>query len=716
MKVASSLPASIIAGALVAAIGAIGLLGWALGAGLLRTIVPGLPAMKANTALAFVLMGLAVVLVASPASPPWMRVARRLAATIALLTGVLTLVDYATDVNLGIPHVLVHDVVGAGGRMAPVTALGLATSAVAFLLLDVGRAGALAQILALATGMLGFLNLVGYAYSLHSLRGLAGYSAVAVHTAIALVVLSVGILLARPDRGLTRMALSDTPAGVVVRRLLPVVIGAPFVLGWVVEAGRRTWLYGPEFGMALSVVGTVVALSGVVWSAASALQRADARRRRAEAARKISDAEVGRVVARTVELTDANKALVEMTTRLRTLERLNRLVSSSLDFEAVLVAIARAASDITETPVVSFWLVDEAERTVTVRAWSDAAAGADFPFPTAAFGQGAVGAVAATRQPVHIPDVFATAASIRALDWCRQHGLTSFYGVPVVAQDRMLAVLALSRRTPLVLGEEDQELLDSFVAQAAVAIDNARLFTEAQARRQAAEAAETRSRELFDRNLAGIVRVTLEGRILDCNEALVRILGYGTRDEVLALHAGDLYVDRSEGRRVAFPQRAGERLSNAELRWRRADGTPIAVLVNVASIESAGGVVLEGIVVDITDRERAATAEREAEALRAVAKLANAAAHEINNPLAVILAHLDLIAKRCEGDPETAQRIDRAQSACRRIAEMIVHMGRITRLELYEQSPNLPPILDLRRSSDVPAAAPGPEQTPPPPR
>jgi PAS domain S-box-containing protein len=437
-----------------------------------------------------------------------------------------------------------------------------------------------------------------------------------------------------------------------------------------------------------------------VWAAAAALQRADVRRRRAETALQRADAEVDRVVARAVELTDANKVLVEMAARLRTLNRLNRLVSSSLDFEAVLVAIARAAADITDTPVVSFWLADEASRKLTVGAWSDAAVGADFPSGRVTFGEGAVGMVASTRQPVHIPDVFATSASIRAREWCARHALPSFYGVPVFAQDRLLAVLALSRRTPFVLGEEDQELLGSFVAQAAIAIDNARLFAETQHRRAVAESAETRYRELFDRNLAGIFRASRDGRILDCNEAMVRILGYASREEVMALRAEDLYVDPRERESIRFPRHAGERLSNAELRWRRADSTSIAVLVNVAGRESAGeDVVLEGIVVDITDRERAAAAESEAETLRAVAKLANAAAHEINNPLAVIVAHLDLLAKRHEGDADTQQRVDRARVACRRIAEMIVHMGRITRLEVLEQSPNLPPILDLRRSS-----------------
>ena len=202
---------------------------------------------------------------------------------------------------------------------------------------------------------MGFLNLVGFAYSLQSVGELAGYPAVAVHTAVGLALLGVGVLLARPERGLVRMAVADTPAGVVVRRLLPVVIAAPFLLGWLVETGRREGLYGPEFGMALSVVGTVGAFSAVVWLAAAALQRADIRRRRAETALHRADAEVGRVVARTVELTDANKALVELAARLRTLNLLNRLVSSSLDSSPCWWAISRAASDITATPVVSVW-------------------------------------------------------------------------------------------------------------------------------------------------------------------------------------------------------------------------------------------------------------------------------------------------------------------------------------------------------------------------
>jgi len=693
------LSASTAAAVVVGGMGVVVLAGWALDASTLKSLVPGLPPMNANTALVFVLMALAVVLLARTTTTKWTRVLRRLAAAGALVTSVLTLVEYAAHVSLGIDRILVH----VPGRMAPVTALGLATSAAAFLLLDVGRAGTLAQTLALGTGVLGFLDVVGYVSGLDNAGDVYGYSSVAIHTTLGLLVLSVGILLARPDRGLMRMAFADTPAGVVVRRLLPVVIGAPLLVGWMVEYGRRLWHYGPEFGMALFVVGTVVVLTRLVWSAASALQRSDVRRRRAESARERADAEVGRVVARTVALSDTNKALVETSARLRTLGRLNRLVSSSLEFDAVLVAIARAAADIMATPVVSFWVADEATRTATVRAWSDEQAGADFPFHTFSFGEGMVGTVAANRQALHVPDVFAETRMLRARDWCQRHGLRSFYGVPVLAQERLLAVLVLSGGASSALSDEDHELLSSFVAQAAVAIENARFFAEAQTRRRAAEAAERRYRELFDRNLAGIFRATRDGRILDCNEAMVRILGYDARKDVLALRAEDLYVDPAERERLVRPLRAGGRLSNAELRLRRGDGTTIAVLVNMAATEAEDDdVVMEGIVVDITDRERFVAAEREAEALRAVTKLANATAHEINNPLAVIVADLDLMAKRYAENPDAMHRIDRARAACRRIADMVGHMGQITRLESFEQSPNLPPTLDLRRSSEPP--------------
>ncbi len=55
-----------------------------------------------------------------------------------------------------------------------------------------------------------------------------------------------------------------------------------------------------------------------------------------------------------------------------------------------------------------------------------------------------------------------------------------------------------------------------------------------------------RYRVLFDRNVAGAILTTPEGRIVDCNEACARISGFDSREEMLAHSAWDLYFNRAE--------------------------------------------------------------------------------------------------------------------------------------------------------------------------
>jgi len=311
-----------------------------------------------------------------------------------------------------------------------------------------------------------------------------------------------------------------------------------------------------------------------------------------------------------------------------------------------------------------------------------------------------IGRAAESGEPLSVPDVFAADSLVSSREWWQRHDLRSFYGMPVSFQGRILAVLALNGRTPFVPGEDDQELLGSLVAQAAVAIHNARLFSEAESRRQAAETAEARYRALFEANVAGILRTRRDGRILDCNDAMVRILRYDSRAALQAMNIVDLYVDLAERVPVAEAIATGKRLTNFHFHWKRADGTIATLLGNVAVVpDPVEGQVLDGIHVDVSDQERFEATEREAEALRAVARLANAASHEINNPLAVISGHLTLLERRLAEDADVVARIEKARAACRKIGEIIAHMGRITRLELSDQTPGLPPILDLRRSA-----------------
>jgi len=120
--------------------------------------------------------------------------------------------------------------------------------------------------------------------------------------------------------------------------------------------------------------------------------------------------------------------------------------------------------------------------------FSDPVMDADWPVRTLSFDQGVMGWVARHGRLLNVPDAF-TDGRFMALDWWRRHGLRSFLGVPVILDGVLLAVLALTGREPFQLDPDDERLLESFGAQAAVAIRHASLYAAEGAARQAAERA-----------------------------------------------------------------------------------------------------------------------------------------------------------------------------------------------------------------------------------
>jgi signal transduction histidine kinase len=168
--------------------------------------------------------------------------------------------------------------------------------------------------------------------------------------------------------------------------------------------------------------------------------------------------------------------------RLSVLSRLNQLISSSLDAEATLGAINRAASELMEAPYAAIWLVDEA-RTLVVRR---VASTNSFPVEQQRFGEGLTGWAAQHRCLVNVDDGPADPRTTRP-DWFATVGVRSFLAVPIVHEDSSLGVIALARERPFTLDPPARELLDAFVAQSAIAIRNAQLYDEAERRRRQAE-------------------------------------------------------------------------------------------------------------------------------------------------------------------------------------------------------------------------------------
>lgn len=108
-----------------------------------------------------------------------------------------------------------------------------------------------------------------------------------------------------------------------------------------------------------------------------------------------------------------------------------------------------------------------------------------------------------------------------------------------------------------------------------------------------------------------------------------------------------------------------------------------------------------GVALDVTERVRLEAALRSqvhSQVLESVARLANAAAHEINNPLMVVLAQVEMLATSVRA--EDRHRIESCRLAIDRMTSIVRSMSRLTRLEAATGwPPELPAMLDLHRSA-----------------
>lgn len=102
---------------------------------------------------------------------------------------------------------------------------------------------------------------------------------------------------------------------------------------------------------------------------------------------------------------------------------------------------------------------------------------------------------------------------------------------------------------------------------------------------------------------------------------------------------------------------------------------------------------------DVVSSEAAEASRREAAELRATTLLARAAAHEINNPLNIVIGGLTIVGRRQPPGTEDGDWIARATAGARQIKDIVARMNRITEVRTTEGEGTAPPMLDVRKSS-----------------
>jgi PAS domain S-box-containing protein len=223
------------------------------------------------------------------------------------------------------------------------------------------------------------------------------------------------------------------------------------------------------------------------------------------------------------------------------------------------------------------------------------------------------------------------------------------------------------------------------------------------AERRRDEATLARLASIVESSDDAIVSKTLEGVITSWNGGAERLYGYTAAEAVGRPISFIIPTDRpDEMLRLLARLERGEHIESYETVRLRKDGTLLAVSLTVSPIQNASGKIIGASAIgrDITEEKRAQAALREATALRSVASLAVAAAHEINNPLTVVSGEVQLLAR--ERGAVAESRIASMLEALERIREVVARMSRINRLESADPVKSLPEMLDLKKSSDRP--------------
>jgi diguanylate cyclase (GGDEF)-like protein/PAS domain S-box-containing protein len=297
--------------------------GWIAGVSVLERLGLDTETMKPNTALG--LLAGAVCLAAIMSQAQRTRRAAALAAAIVLLDGAAHLCEYAFGVQLGIDQALFRDTAIAlnPGRMAPNTAIALTLFGLGALLART-RVGKVwpTNPLAVAVLAIGVVSLIGDLTGAPSLSGVGTATLMSAPAAFCFVLLGAGLLSSDPMRGAVALLVSSGPGGALGRRLLPVAVVVPALLGLLSHVGERVGLYGSQVGLLLVSLLTVGAVMALAWVLASDLDRRAAVRRGAleelrESESRFRDTFENATVAMALEdergaILDANHALCEM--------------------------------------------------------------------------------------------------------------------------------------------------------------------------------------------------------------------------------------------------------------------------------------------------------------------------------------------------------------------------------------------------------------------
>jgi signal transduction histidine kinase len=200
------------------------------------------------------------------------------------------------------------------------------------------------------------------------------------------------------------------------------------------------------------------------------------------------------------ELQTRTRDLARSVDELKALGEVGRAVSSTLDLETVLSTIVSQASQLAGTDGGAIYAYDEESEEFHLRATQNLAMEFVELLRTIRIrkGEGAVGQMAVTLEPTQIPDIEVDPMyQSRVRDAALGEGYHALLAIPLLREQRIIGALIVNRKAPGEFAPDVIELLRTFAAQSALAIQNARLFQELEEKSRQLEVADRHKSEFL---------------------------------------------------------------------------------------------------------------------------------------------------------------------------------------------------------------------------
>ena len=398
------------------------------------------------------------------------------------------------------------------------------------------------------------------------------------------------------------------------------------------------------------------------------------------------------------EIANARKRLIEATKQQTATSKMLRIISDS-PLQSVLDAVAEHAARLCDSNHAEIYRLENNLLRLV-------AAYGDFPvhiqaregFPVNR--DRVIGRTVCDRRSVHVHDLAAEDSEYPSgSSDAKRLGHRTTLGTPLLRERTPIGGILFRRFEVRPFSDNQIALLESFADQAAIAIENVRLFEAekqrtlalAQANRDLAER-EAKIRRLVDANIIGIFIWTIDGRFIEANDAFLRMVGYDRED---------LISDRVHRTDLTPPEwHKHLELTLAELKmtgtaqpyekeYFRKDGSRVPVLIGAAAFDEKRdrGVAF---VLDLTERKRAEEALHKmqmelahANRVSAMGQLTASVAHEIRQPLVGVKssgnAALRWLTKHPPGLEEAKRSLENIIKAADRANDVISRIHNIVK-------------------------------------